>query len=478
MDELRPGTKEEAHRLPALRLDAAGRRRVDMRAVLALALPLVLNSTIQAVLSLTDTWFIGRLSVDATAALGAVYWFVILALLLFGGATMAVQTLVAQAYGGRRYRRASKAAWTGLWAALATTPLFAAGVAAGPPLVGLFDLDPAIAGLAVEYWQPRLAGGPLAAALWALSAYFNGIGRTRLPLLVTAVVAVSNVVLNQWLIFGLDLGVAGAAWATTFAQALGVALAMALMLRLEPARFRPLATWRPRAAAVWRQMKLGLPMAATASADLFASAMFQVMQVRIGAVDGAATMIVMMFTSLAYMPGIGLALAGTTLVGQAIGAGDRDWAGVLGTRIIRLVSLFMGGLGLAMALAGSLLVPLFVNDADPSAAGTIALSLKLLWIAAIYQFFDGLNFASSFCLRGAGDVRVPALLVMGLGFGLFIPLCYLLSFAPGQGWLGGPGAGLGAVGGWTSLVVYCMCIGTALGLRWRQGAWRAIRLQS
>ena len=476
--ETRPaGSTADTHRLPALATDAAGRRRVDMRAVLALALPLVLNSTIQAVLSLTDTWFIGRLSVDATAALGAVYWFVILALLLFGGATMAVQTLVAQAYGAGRYRRASKALWTGLWASLATVPLFAAAILAGPSLVGAFDLAPAIEVLAVDYWQPRLAGGPFAAALWALSAYFNGVGRTRLPLLVTSVVALSNVVLNEWLIFGLGLGVAGAAWATSLAQLLGVALAMALMLRLEPRRYRPLSTWRPKASAIWYQLKLGLPMAATASADLLGSALFQVMQVRIGAVDGAATMIVMMFTSLAYMPGIGVALAGTTLVGQAIGAGDRDWANVLGTRIIKLVSLGMGGLGIVMALAGSLLVPLFVNDADPDAAATVALALKLLWIAALYQLFDGLNFASSFCLRGAGDVRVPALLVMGLGFGLFVPLAYFLTFAPGQGWFGGPGAGLGAVGGWSALLVYCMCAGTALVLRWRQGAWRAIRLR-
>jgi multidrug resistance protein, MATE family len=477
MDELRPGSSGGTARLPAMRLDADGRRRVDMRAVLALALPLVLNSTIQAVLSLTDTWFIGRLSVDATAALGAVYWFVILALLLFGGATMAVQTLVAQAYGGRRYRRASKALWIGLWASVATVPLFVAGIFAGPSIVGVFGLDPVIEGHAVEYWQPRLAGGPFAAALWALSAYFNGIGHTRLPLLVTTVVALANVALNEWLIFGLGLGVTGAALATTLAQVIGVALAMVLMLRLEPARYRPLATWRPQLRAIGRQLALGLPMAATASADLFASALFQVMQVRIGAVDGAATMIVMMFTSLAYMPGIGVALAGTTLVGQAIGAGDRDWANVLGTRIIRLVSLGMGGLGIVMALAGSLLVPLFVNAADANAEATIALALKLLWIAALYQFFDGLNFASSFCLRGAGDVRVPALLVMSLGFGLFIPLCYFLTFAPGQGWFGGPGAGLGAVGGWSALLVYCMCAGAALVLRWRQGAWRAIRLR-
>jgi MATE family multidrug resistance protein len=462
--------------LPALRLDAQGSRHVDMRAVLTLAAPLVLNSTIQAILGLTDTWFIGRLSVTATAAMAAVYWLVVLALFLFSGATMAVQTLVAQAWGGGRYRRASQAMWTGVWSAVATVPVFVLLIWLAPSLLAPFDLAPDISALAVSYWQPRMVGGPLAAALWGMTAYFNGIGRTRLPLLVTMIVAVGNVFLNELFIFRLGWGISGAAWATTFAQAAGIAVAMFLVFRVDTRRLRPGLTWRPRLGPVWRQVKLGVPMAATGSADLLAAALFQLMQVRISAVDGAATQIVMVATSIAYMPGIGLALAATTLVGQSIGAGDRDWAARLGNRMIALVSLSMGGLGLLMALAGPLLAPLFVNDADPNAAAVVALSLKLLWIAALYQFTDGLNFSSSFCLRGAGDVKVPAVLVFCLGFGLFLPLTYFLTFAPGEGWFGGPGLGYGAMGGWSALAIYSMVVGVALLLRWRQGAWRRIRL--
>ncbi len=472
-----PADLTPASRLPAVRLRADGQREVDMRAVLALALPLVLNSSVQAVLSLTDTWFISRISVEATAAMGAVYWLVVLFMVLFGGATMAVQTLVAQSYGAGRLHRASQAMWMGMWGALATLPLFAGVVFAGPLVLGPFGLAPGIETLAIEYWQPRLAGGPLGAALWALSAYFNGIGRTRIPILVTLAVAGANVVLNEILIFRLGLGIGGAAWATTLAQGIGVAVGLVLALRVDRARLRPDLTWRPQLAVIARQLKLGIPMAATGSADLLAAALFQLMQVRIGAVDGAATQIVMMFTSLAYMPGFGFALAGTTLVGQAIGAGDRDWAAILGTRVIGIVSTFMGGLGIVMAVMGSLLVPLFVNDADPDAAAVVALTTKLLWIAALYQFFDGMNFASTFCLRGGGDVRFPAVLVFGMGFGLFVPLSYLLTFAPGQGWFGGPGVGLGSTGGWIALATYAVLVSIPMYLRWRRGAWRRIRLR-
>jgi len=464
---------------PAIRIGADGNRHIDMRALAALALPLVLNSTVQAILNLTDTWFIGRLSTAATAAISAVHWLSLLALFLIGGVAMGVQTLVAQAYGAGRYRRTSQMAWMGLWAALLTIPAFILTIVIAPRMFHVFGLPANVESLALDFWGPRMIGGPLAAALWAAVAYFNGIGRTRIPLTIGLVVTLANIALNQVLIFQLGYGIAGAAWATTFAELIGVLLAIVMILRLEPLRFRARLTWRPRTGRIVALVAIGLPMAMTASADIGAAAVFQLMQVRMSIVDGAATQIVMVFTSLAYMPGIGIALAGTTLVGQAIGAGDRDWAERIGNRIITVVACFMGGLGVAMALLGSWLAPAFVNPADPNAPAVIALCTTLLWIAAAFQFFDGVGFSSAFCLRGAGDVHVPAVLVVSLASLLFIPLTHFLTFAPGQGWLATmPGLGLGAVGGWLALLTYSLAVALALWLRWRHGAWRSIKLQS
>jgi MATE family multidrug resistance protein len=81
-----------------------------------LALPLMLNSGLQAIVSLTDTWFVGHISTSAIAAMGAVYWVVLLFLVLIGGVGFAVQTFVAQAEGSRRRSRAAHATWIALWA--------------------------------------------------------------------------------------------------------------------------------------------------------------------------------------------------------------------------------------------------------------------------------------------------------------------------------------------------------------------------
>jgi MATE family multidrug resistance protein len=334
--------------LPGQALSSVGRPRLDYRAVAALAFPFMLNSAVQAVLNATDTWFIGRLSPAATAGVGAVYWPILVCVLLFGGIGLSVQTSVAQAFGGRRYTRASQATWTAVWASLFT---------------------------------------------------------------------------------------------------------------------------------LLRQFKLGFPMGLLIAADILGFALFQLMQVRLGTVDGASTQIVMMLTSFCYMPAVGIAMAGTTLVGQAIGAHRRDWAFKVGNGIILMAVLYMGAIGVLLAAAGPWVLPFFTNLADPTAAAVVARGCELLWIAAGYQLFDGFNISSSACLRGAGDVRLPAVMVLALSWLLFVPLAHSLSFAPGTGWVDGlPQFGMGAVGGWFAALIYVCGLGLMLFLRWWSGAWQRIAL--
>jgi MATE family multidrug resistance protein len=465
--------------LPALRIGRGGRRRVDYRAVVVLALPLVLNASAQAALSLVDTWFIGRLSTDATAAMGATYMLVLVFILLFGGIGMAVQTLVAQAYGGGRRHRAARAVWTGCWAAVASIPLFAAIAFAGPLLFAPFGLSPAIHDLAVEYWFPRLLGGPFALAMWAITGFFNGIGRTTITLWLNVLVAVLNAALNEIFMFRLGLGMAGSAWATTTSVGIGMLLALALFVADAVHRdYASRLTWRFRWKPFAALIALGLPMGLSVTMDVGAFALFQLMQVRLGAIDGAASQITIMLTSICYMPAVGIGIAGTTLVGQSIGAGDREWARKLGNATIRMSAGYMGVFGVLLAAAGPWLLPLFVAKADPNAAAVVNLGVTLLWLAAVYQAFDGLNIGSSFCLRGAGDARVPALVVLGLAWGVFLPLAHVLTFAPGQGWIDGlPQFGWGATGGWVAAVIYACALGVMLFLRWRSRAWQRITLR-
>ena len=457
--------------LPAQRIGADGRAHIDYRAITALALPLMVNSSLQAVINLTDTWFVGHISTTAMAGMAAIFWLVFFFVMLGGGIGLSVQTFVAQYEGSGRRWRAGHATWLGLWGAAATLPLFAVLGWHGGALLGPFGLDPQVEAHAIEYWWPRMLGAPLGVALWAVLGFFNGVSRPRVTVMTTAIVGIANAILNQLFIFELGWGMAGAAWATNASMLLGVIFALGVFLRSDLRRsYKTHVTWRPDAANLWREFKLGLPMGAMYAADLFGMALFALMQVRLGQVDGATTQIVVMLTSIAYLPGVGLALAGTTLVGQAIGAGDRDWARRLGNAVIAVTAGYMGAVGVLLASLGPWVMPLFVNASDPQAAQVVQLGAVLLWIAAGYQLFDGLQLGSGFALRGAGDVRVPAVIFFALAWGVFVPLAHMLSFAPGQGWLDVlPQFGYGAVGGWVALLVYVILLAAALNFRWRSG---------
>jgi multidrug resistance protein, MATE family len=467
-----------AERVPARRFDAAGGAHVDQRAIVALAMPLIANSAVQLVLNLTDVWFIGRISTQALAAVSAVHWLAIVVLIVLSGVGMAVQTVAAQAHGARRQARAAQAVWIAMWALLLSVPLF---VAVGLSIRGMlapFGLPPAIVDLAAAFWLPRVGGSCFGAGVWALLGFFNAIGRPRVTVLVTAVMALANALFNEVFIFHWHLGVAGSGLATMAAQACGLGLAMYAFLRGHYRRgYRTHLTWTPNLRRIWAQLLIGFPMGLLMAADLIGFSLFQIMQVKLGEVEGAASQVVMIMTAVAYLPGVGIALAGTTLVGQAIGAGDRDWAYRLGNRVILMTALYMGGMGLLLALAGPWLLPLFVAIGGAQAAAVITLGAQLLWIAAAYQFFDGLNLASGLCLRGAGDAMLPATLVIVLSWLVFVPLAHMMSFAPGQGWVDFlPQWGLGARGGWFSVVIYTLLVGTTLALRWRSCAWQQLRI--
>ena len=464
--------------LPAQRIGSDGHAHIDFRAVWALALPLMANSAVQVILNLTDMWFVGHISTAALAAVGAVQWLILGAILVLGGAAMAVQTLAAHAHGARRYRRAAQAAWTALWLTLCVAPVFIALGLAGRAILAPFGFAPRVADLAQAFWLPRVAGASFGVAAWAMIGFFNGIGRPRVSFLVAVATAIVNAICNDLFIFRLGWGVAGSAWASNVAQAVGFAIAFALFLRV-PFResHKSHLAWRPRKRLIREQIRLGLPMGLMPAADVLGFSVFQMMEVRYGTVAGAATQMVSVLTSIAYMPGFGIATAATTLVGQSIGAGDRQWALRLGTWVTMLAALVMGGIGLVLAAAGPWILPLFASANDRGAAAAAGLGIQLLWLAAAYQFFDGLNLGSSMCLRGAGDVRVPVALVFPVCWLVFLPLAHILTFAPGQGWFHFlPQLGYGAYGGWTAVVIYVVLLGSTLFLRWRSRAWQHIRI--
>jgi MATE family multidrug resistance protein len=461
-------------RLPAVLYSPDGSRRVDYRAVIGLAWPLFIQFGVQAFLNVTDTWFVGRLGAEAVAGMNAVNFSSFTVLLLFGGCGIAVQTIVAQRYGARRRARASQAAWHGIYAALIATPL-AVGVAlSGEAIFSFFALPAEVVDSASDYWLPRLAGGGVLVASWALGNFFNGIGRTRLSLVGALITAAANVVLNWIFILELQMGMFGAGLASSLATGGGFAFYLIIFFtRRFRTEFATTRTWRLRWRILGTVFALGLPIGVHSMFDVGAFAAFQLMIGKLGTVPGAATQIAMILTSLGFLPAAGLNFAAATLVGQSIGAGDKDWAARVGTATVKLAFIYMAFWAVLFATAGEPLSSVFVEGSDPNAQAVIELAGTLLFIAAGYQLFDALNLGCLGCLRGTGDVVIPTAALLVLAWCLFVPLSHMLIFAPGEGWVDFlPQYGLGAKGGWIAAFAHITLLGSYLLFRWKSGVWR------
>ncbi len=460
--------------LPAVKVGLRGERRVDYQDILRLAFPLFLSSGVQAVLNLTDSWFIGRLSTNAIAAMGALYFLILVLFILFGGVGMYVQTLVAQAYGEGKPHQAAQAVGAGCWSALLLTPLFIFLAFPGSELLKLFQFSPAVEQFAISYWTPRLLGLAIAIANLGLTAFFNGIGKTTVTLGISITIALLNVVLNEGLMFRLGMGMAGAAWATTLSLTVGTVLFLAIFLSRNIRQdFYSHKVWQPHWQTIRYLVAMGVPLGLLMTADLTGIALFQIMQVKLGIVPGAATQVVMMLTSTAYMPTLGIAQAGTTLVGQSIGAGNRHWAKRLGNVAIALCVVYSVSVNVLLALNGRWLVPMFVTTTDAQVEAVIQLSQTLLWLAVAYNAFNALNIGSAFCLQGTGDVRVPSRLAVLLSWLGFVPLTHILTFDQGDGLVNFlPQLGIGVFGGWTAAILFTVVLSSCLFWRWRSGTWQ------
>lgn len=467
-------TSQIGSNLPAAKVGSRGRLRVDYRGILQLALPLFLSSGVQAILNLTDSWFIGRLSTDAIAAMGALYFLILVLFILFGGVGMYVQTLVAQAYGEGQLYQAAQAVGAGCWSALLLTPLFIFLALPGGELLKLFQFSPAVEQLAISYWMPRLLGLAIAIANLGLTAFFNGIGKTTVTLRISITIALVNVVLNEALMFQLGMGMAGAAWATTLSLTVGTVLFLTIFLsRSLRQDFQSHTVWQPHWQTIRYLVAMGVPLGLLMTADLTGIAFFQIMQVKLGIIPGAATQVVMMLTSTAYMPTLGIAQAGTTLVGQSIGAGNRRWAKRLGNVAIALCVLYSVSVNVLLALNGRWLVPMFVTKTDAQVEAVIQLSQTLLWLALAYNAFNALNIGIAFCLQGTGDVRVPSRLAVLLSWLGFVPLTHILTFNSGQGLVNFlPQLGIGVFGGWAAAILFTVVLSACLFCRWRSGGWQ------
>jgi MATE family multidrug resistance protein len=312
----------------------------------------------------------------------------------------------------------------------------------------------------------RLSGaGLLPAALLAVgNAALRGVGDTRTPLFVMLAVNLVNIVV-AWLLvngnMGLPaLGVAGSAWGAAASRTVGALLVLGVLLRGRSGlklRLRP--DWRP--AVLWRVLRLGLPFGAEQFVFQGALLLYVRVVTGLGTVAYAAHNITITIESISFLPGMGFAVAATTLVSQHLGARDPEGAIDSARESFRMAAAFMGLMGVVFVLLPRLLLGFFVADAHVVAAAT-----RPLQIIGFAQPLLAMNFIYSGALRGAGDAKFPLLSKIVSTWLTRMPLALLLVNV--LGW--------GLAGAWVAMGCDFAVQALSCLYRFRRGRWRDIKV--
>jgi MATE family multidrug resistance protein len=445
---------------------ATGSKRAEMRATVALALPLVAANLLQMAVYAVDVIFVARLGPLALAASSLSVS--ILGLLLWSstGLVGAVSPLVAAELGRRRHavREVRRSFRMVLWLAIIAAAVVLALCWSGPAFMALTGQEPRVVDTARPFLHVLMWSAPPAIVAAMLRSFVAAMGRATVATAITAIGLAINIAGNYALVFGHfglpALGLEGSALSsivTTSVMMMAYIVVILTDRRLR--RYRLFGRWwRADRARFADLLRVGLPIAGTilAEAGLFSGAAF--LMGRIGEAELAGHTIALQIAAIAFQIPFGIAQAGTIRVGYAYGAADRLGIARAGNSAIILGIGVMAITALLMVAIPKPLISLYVDIDAATNATLVSFALQYIVIAALFQLADGAQAVAAGALRGLQDTRVPmAIAVFGYwlpGFGTAIGLGF---FTPLRG-----------TGVWLGLAAGLFVVAALLLWRWRR----------
>ncbi len=432
------------------------------RALGLLAIPMMLEMGMEAIFAVVDIAFVSRLGTNAIAAVGLTEALITVLYAMAIGLGMGVTAMVSRRIGEKDPEAAAVVTGQAIWigAALAIVIGYA-GVTCAADLLRLIGADEAVVAEGKGFTAMLLGGSASILFLFLLNAAFRGAGDAPIALRSLALANAINIVLDPCLIFGLgpfpELGVTGAAVATTIGRGIGVAY---LVYTLFGRSGRLKLTLR-QCAIVPKTIARMLRISIGGIGQFLIATASWIVIMRIVALYGtapiAAYTIALRLIEFAFLPAWGLGNASATLVGQNLGAGRPDRAEKSVWRASRYNAIFMSILGLISVVLAPLIVGLFSSEPEVIRYGTSC--IRILGIG--YPMY-AVGMIIIQAMNGAGDTVTPSVLNFICFWILQIPLAY---------WLAEP-MEFGPNGVFISLIIAESAL-TILGvLIFRRGKWK------
>lgn len=436
------------------------------RAVVLLAVPMVLEMLMESVFAVADVFFVGRLGADAVATVGITESLMTVIYAIAIGLCIGATATVARRIGEKNPDAAARAAVQSIALGLAMAVVIGGvGAAFAPDLLRLMGASDDVVRIGAGFARVMLGGSGGVLLLFLINAVFRGAGDAAIAMRVLWFANAINILLGPALIFGLgpfpEMGVTGAGVATTIGRWSGVAYQVSHLARGRGRLVIRAEHLRPQA----ETMRTILRLSGVGMFQNFIGTASWMGLVRIltgfGSAAVAGNTIGIRIIMFALLPSFGVSNAAATLVGQNLGAGKPDRAEAAAWTAGRYNTACLVVVGAIFLLFAPQLISAFSSDPE-----VVPYGVRCLRIVSAGFLFYGFGMVLTQSFNGAGDTRTPTLINLGCLWLLEIPLAWTLAYP----------LGFGPTGVFIAVSVAFSVLALVSAAIFRQGWWKTRRV--
>lgn len=393
-----------------------------LRNVLYMGIPSMIGFGAMTIYGLTDIYWVGRLGTTQVAAItlfGAVAW-------VLGSANQIVGTgsvaLISRRFGEKNYEATRDVVRQTLLLKFGIAVIMAAiGLAIVPWVLRMMTDDAVTRSQAVTYGNIYFYGLPFMFSSYTIYTALRGVGDAPKAMYIMLMSTVLNIGLDPLFIFGLDMGIAGAALATSLSATAAVLVGIGVLSSGRANITVPM--WRrfhPRVAIMLEILKIGMPAGINGLLRSLAHWFVATLVATFGTVVVAAYGLSLRIMELGILFAVGLELGSGAIVGQNLGANKKDRAHEAVVKATLLVLLLTGALAAIEVTFARQILGVFTNDPSVVAAG-----LPLIRLMSIAMVMIAMHIVMSSAFYGSGNTWPPTVIAAVIEWGVQIPLILL-----------------------------------------------------
>ena len=432
------------------------------RALGLLAIPMILEMAMESIFAVVDIAFVSVLGTDAVAAVGITEALVTVLYAVSMGLGMGITAMVARRIGAGDAEDAARVTGQSIWVGiLLSVGIGVFGVIFARDLLVIMGASEGVVATGTGYIAVLLGGAFSIVFLFLMNAAFRGAGDATVALRSLWIANGCNIVLDPLFIFGIgpfpEMGVTGAAVATTIGRGVGVAYQFWYLLRGRGRLAFGARHFRFIPSLAWRMLRISF--GGVGQFLIATSSWIGIMRIvaMFGSPAIAAFTIALRAMEFFYLPAWGLGNAAATLVGQNLGAGHADRAAQSAWKAARYNTVFMGVTAVFLFVFASTITGWFTNDPQVLEIGTHCMQI----VAAGFPLY-AIGMVIVQAMNGAGDTETPMTLNLVCFWLVQIPLAFgLATMTP-----------LGVDGAFLSIVLAESLLTVLSVIVFRRGGWK------